>query len=632
LANHRAHSSPEVDLPKRIGRYAAFHQIGAGGMARVYLGSHRGPRGSELAVIKQLRPDITEDDQVLNMFLDEARIAMRLDHPNVVRTREVIAESPDYCLVMEFLDGQSLLQVLKRVGWKGVPRDAHIWILTQVLAGLEFAHDLKDAKGRPHGIVHRDVSPSNVLVCYTGEVKLLDFGIAKASGALAATHQGVVKGKVGYAAPEQCLGKAADPRSDLYSVGVMLWEAVAGRRRSSGETQLSILQGRIQDSEPPLEKVCPDAHPALVRIARRALARAPEMRYATAREFRNALEQYLAAQARKVGASEVAALMRKHFEQDRAELQKIIFMYGALGSQSGTQPAVGSGQSGTVARVQMPVREALPTVPAFPAVDMPPVDLLRPNDEDTSPIPVDDALLKASRRGDSLRPPSFAPPASSAVFVPRAPSVPVDINPFAPPKRGRTWLWFVSGMLVTAAAAGIFVTRTKPKAERVTAPTATTLATPVAATTPAPSSPPASAPASQQIKLRILVSPEDARVRLDGRLLKGNPYVAEVERDGLEHELTVSADKHREETHTLRFDEDIDLELSLESSRGARRARIVRGGRVPVALPPPAEPAAAAPAPVSRPTPQKIEPGMDLEARPSSRGKNKIDEKDPYAK
>ena len=626
-------------------------------MARVYLGSTRGPHGSELAVIKQLRPDVAEDDQAVNMFLDEARICMRLSHPNVVRTREVIAERPDYCLVMDFVDGQSLLQVLKRLGWQGIPRDAHIWMLTQVLAGLEYAHDLKDAHGRPHGIVHRDISPSNVLVCYTGEIKLLDFGIAKASGALVATHQGVVKGKVGYAAPEQCLGKPADPRSDLYAVGVMLWEAVAQRRRSSGETQMSILQGRIQDSEPPLEKVCPEAHPALVRICRRALARAPEMRYPTAREFRNALEQYLAAQPRKVTVQDISTLMRQHFEPDRAELQRIIATFGALGKgQSGTQPAV-TGHSGTQPRAHLPPPppsapsfppspsfrsvmppSAPPAAPAAPPAELPPVDLLAPNEEDTSPIPVDDALLRMSRRGDSMRPFSSAPPKGQpSLAVPRAPAVPADIvNPFAPPKRGgRTWLWFVSGVLITAAAgAGIFVTRSKQSGEGAAAatPTAAAAGTPAAATTTGSGSTASSAPASKRLKLRIAVSPDDAEVRLDGRLLKGNPYESEVDRDGLDHELTVTADKHREERHKLRFDEDIDLELSLESARGGRRvARIVRGARAPVALPPTSEPAAAAAPAPARPAP-KIDPVMDLEARPASRGKSKIDEKDPYAK
>ena len=610
--NNRAHSSPEVDLPKRIGRFVTFHQIGSGGMARVFLAARRTTAGeNDLVVIKQLRRDVAEDDQVLNLFVDEARIAMRLDHKNVVRTREVVAEPPDYYLVMEFLDGQSLLQVLRRLGWKGVPRDVHIWMLTQVLAGLEYAHELKDAQGRPQGIVHRDVSPSNVLVCYSGEIKLLDFGIAKASGALAATHQGVVKGKVGYAAPEQCLGKAADPRSDLYSVGVMLWEAVAGRRRSSGETQLAILQGRIEDSEPPLEKVCPDAHPSLVRITRRALARAPEMRYQTAREFRAALEQYLAAQPKKVGTEDIAAMLRQHFEPDRAELRKLIQTHGRnLTSQSGTQPVL-----------QMP--GAPQALAALPAVEL-------PSDEDTSPIPVDDALLKMSRRGDSIRPGSPPPGASPSIQpLGRLPALSVPFSePYPEPKRSRAWLGFAAGIVVAAGAAGaLFVWRDKPAAN----PTAVTPDNKPATTAPA-AAPAATATAAstasseKKLKLRITVEPKNAEVRLDGRLLKQNPYVGEVDKDGLEHELSVSADKHRDEKHTLRFDEDIDLELSLESSRGGRRrAQIVRGTRVPAPLPPPVE------RPDLRPPP-KIEPGMDLEARPSPRGKSKIDEKDPYAK
>ena len=629
MANHRAHSSPEVDLPKRIGRHVAFHQIGAGGMARVYLGARKGSLGTtELVVIKQLRRDVAEDDQVLALFVDEARIAMRLDHPNVVRTREVVAEAPDYCLVMDFLDGQSLLHVLRRLGWHGVPRDTHIWILTQVLAGLQYAHELRDESGRPHGIVHRDVSPSNVLVCYTGEVKLLDFGIAKATGALAATHQGVAKGKVGYAAPEQCVGKPADPRSDLYSVGVMLWEAVAQRRRSSGETQMAILQGRIEDTEPPLERVCPDAHPTLVRICRRALARSPEARYATAGEFRAALEQYLAAQPRRTGPEDVAAVLHRHFEQDRTELRKTIEAYGIRPREhSGTQP-----------RVHEPLGELPP-----PLLIPPPGPLskaLGPNDEDTSPIPVDDRLLKLSMRESivSIPPPkapSARPPPPLGSAAPLGPArVSAIGDPFETPRSGRGLLWFVAGVVVAAAAAGGFIfTQSRPSESGTGTPAAAAVVAPAAAATTG-ANPATSAEGAKFIKLRVAVEPRNAEVRLDGRLLNGNPYAGEVERDGLEHELTASADKHRVEKHKLRFDEDIDLELSLESSRGSRRAQIVRGGRMPVALPPPPAPApepAPAPKAEARPAP-RIEPGMDLESRPSSRAKNKIDEKDPYAK
>ena len=413
-------------LPKRVGAYEAFLQIGAGGMARVYLAVHRGQPGKpELAVVKVLRPEAVEDEHVLSLFMDEARIAMRLSHPNVIRTREVIAEPPDYVLAMDFHDGQSLLHVLRRLGRPAVPLDEHVYVLAKVLAGLSYAHELTGDDGKLLGIVHRDVSPANVLVSYSGEVKLLDFGIAKATGALAATQDGVVKGKVGYAAPEQCLGKPADPRSDVYAVGVMLWEAIAGRRRASGETWQSVLQARLEDAEPQLEDVRPDAPKALAAIVRRAIARDPEARYATAREFQSDLEKYLALRPTpKVGPARLAAMLKPHFEQDRKEQQRIIeaFLGGRDGNASGQNrrlPLPGR-------TVALPKPAPTPRAPATPIVE----------EEQTSRIPVDAALLIMSRAeapaeadGDSR--PTVPPVAMSASTAPP----PASAMPTLPPPR-----------------------------------------------------------------------------------------------------------------------------------------------------------------------------------------------------
>ena len=242
-------------------------------MARVFLALRRDAFGSEkLVVIKQVRPEFAADTEFLAMFMDESRIALQLNHPNVVHTYEVVGEDPDYFLSMEFLEGRTMAQVLRKYGRRSFPVDLHIWILTQVLAGLQYAHELRGLDGTPLGIVHRDVNPSNVLITSTGEVKLLDFGIAKAAGAMTFTQQGVVKGKLGYAAPEQCLGRASDARTDLFAVGMMLWEAIAGQRRSPAESNAAVLQARVTNKEPAIDEVVPDVSPRLAEICQRALA------------------------------------------------------------------------------------------------------------------------------------------------------------------------------------------------------------------------------------------------------------------------------------------------------------------------------------------------------------------------
>jgi serine/threonine-protein kinase len=417
-------------LPKRIGRYEAFLQIGAGGMSRVFLAIQRGVSGQkpELVVVKILRPEVVEDEHVLSLFADEARIAMRLEHPNVIRTREVVAGPRDYLLAMDFHDGRSLLDVVSRLGRQAVPVDEHIYVLSKVLAGLSYAHELKDESGRPFGIVHRDVSPANVLVTYSGQVKLLDFGIAKATGALAATRDGVVRGKLGYAAPEQCLGRPADPRSDIYAVGVMLWEAVAGKRRVSGETWQSVLQARLDDTEPSLEEACPDAPPALRAIVERALARNPDDRYPTAKEFQADLEKYLSDKRTAIGPHRIAAMLKPHFDQDRAELHRAIEKF--LNS-------LRSAKTGQVSRIPLPGSRAASPPPA--AQEAPrPAAAAPAQEETTAPIPVDAALLMQSRaEADAAAlssTPTVPPPAGpSATTAPPPPSALTTARPPAPP-------------------------------------------------------------------------------------------------------------------------------------------------------------------------------------------------------
>jgi serine/threonine protein kinase len=307
----------------RIGRYQLLSLLGEGGMARVFLAVSRGPVGfDKLVVVKQIRPELAWDQDFLTMFCDEARIAARLQHPNVIHTYEVVEETGQHLLVMEYLEGHTLSHVLRRVTRARMPLEEHLFILAQVLAGLHYAHELTDYDGTPLGLVHRDVSPSNVFVTYNGEVKLLDFGIAKAAGAMTATHKGTIKGKLGYGAPEQLHGDDVDARTDIFAVGVLLWEALAARRRKLAETPAAILEARMSGVEPRVREARSDVPSVLADMCDRAMAVNPDDRYGTAAEFQHDLERYLEGCGRRVGGREVAALLKHSFGEERLETRK----------------------------------------------------------------------------------------------------------------------------------------------------------------------------------------------------------------------------------------------------------------------------------------------------------------------
>ena len=206
-------------------------------MAVVHLAVMHAQAGfNKLLVIKQIHERFTVDPEVLGMFLDEARLAARLSHPNVVQTNEVGQDGERHFLTMEYLDGQPLNRVLWRMKDRGgLPLGLHLRVLADVLAGLHYAHELVDYDGSPLGVVHRDVTPHNVFVTYDGAVKVVDFGIAKARDALTHTKVGIIKGKIAYMAPEQARGETVDRRADVFAVGVMLWEAVTGTRPWKGD-------------------------------------------------------------------------------------------------------------------------------------------------------------------------------------------------------------------------------------------------------------------------------------------------------------------------------------------------------------------------------------------------------------
>jgi serine/threonine protein kinase len=577
--------------PKRIGRYDTFLQVGAGRLAHVYLAAQNEQAGqSQIVVVKGLRREAVEDDHVLALFREDARLATRLHHPNIVRTREVVADPPDYLLATDYQAGHSLLEVLRRLGRQAVPVDEQIYVLTKVLAGLSYAHELKDESGQPLGIVHRDVSPANVLVSYTGDVKLIDFGIARASGAVVATQDGVVSGKVGYAAPEQCLGKPTDPRSDIYSVGVMLWEAIAMRPRSSGETWQSIHQARLDDAEPELEEVSPDTPPALLAIVRKALARDPSDRYAKAREFQRDLEKYLGSKpGLKVGAARIASWLKPHFDQDRARRQREI---GAFSSTRRGSVATPSSQVLAAALPRVPEQTAAPPVPATlpePITVLPAVPAARRAIAGPPPLP---PAIKLGARPPPL--PSVckavSPPPLPTGMKPRVGSnVVAIVSDIPPPPRRKARVRPALAILGAALCVGGFVALAMHKSgQQLAAPLPTAEASHPEAHQPRP-------PQVETVRVRISVDPPEAVVRLDGRVLDGNPFTASLPKDDAVHELIASAKGCRDTKQAIHLNQNVDVLVALKRFWNYMPPRVKKHTREASAVAAsPAEPSATA--------------------------------------
>ncbi|HSN97842.1 MAG TPA: serine/threonine-protein kinase, partial [Candidatus Nanopelagicales bacterium] len=303
-----------------LGKYRLIAELGHGGMAEVFLAVAQGPAGfNKLTVIKQIRPQLADDPEFLAMFLDEARLAARLNHPNVVQTNEVGHDGNRYFIAMEYLEGQPLNRVLHRIGRDKIPLAMHLRLIADGLSGLHYAHELADYDGTPLEVVHRDVTPHNVFVTYDGQVKVVDFGIAKAMSSSSETRTGVLKGKVSYMAPEQARGVRVDRRADIFSVGVMLWEAAVGKRLWVGVPDIAIL-GRLASGDLPRpSQVRPDVTPELEAVVLKAMALSREARHQTAGELQEDIERLLDRMGERVAMRDVGQLIAQHFQEERGK-------------------------------------------------------------------------------------------------------------------------------------------------------------------------------------------------------------------------------------------------------------------------------------------------------------------------
>jgi serine/threonine-protein kinase len=309
-----------------LGKYQPFAKLGSGGQADVYLAVARGPMGfNKLVVVKRLKSEVVEHPELLTMFLDEARLAARLNHPNVVQTFEVGETGGAYFIAMEYLDGQPLYKLM-RLSTDVMSPAMWAHVVAEALSGLHHAHELCDYDGKPLNIVHRDVSPQNIFLAYEGEVKIVDFGIAKATLNNARTQTGVVKGKASYMAPEQAYGAQLDRRVDIFAMGIVLWEALTGRRLFDGEP-LAIMHRLVSEEVPRASSVVPSIDPALDAIVARSLEKDPDKRYQTADEMRDALEGYIAQTGKIVRKADIGKVVATTFAGVREKVHAQIQTY-----------------------------------------------------------------------------------------------------------------------------------------------------------------------------------------------------------------------------------------------------------------------------------------------------------------
>jgi serine/threonine-protein kinase len=321
---------PEPPIPNLRaelgGKYRILAELGQGGTATVSLAVARGPADfSKLVVLKVMKSALLQERDFSGMFMNEARLAARLNHPNIVQTNEVFDHGGLPVIVMEYLEGQSLSSVIarSRVGSR-LPLEMHLRIISDVLSGLHYSHELRDFDGTPLNVVHRDMSPHNVFVTFDGHVKLLDFGIAKLAGSHVETATGVIKGKLRYMSPEQITGESIDRRADVFAVGVMLWEAATDARMWAGMSEATIMNHLLNGEVPTPKEANPEVDEKLQSIVMKALSSNPANRHASAAALQAELDDYLSNLGSEIRPRDIGKRVADMFEDVRTQTRRII--------------------------------------------------------------------------------------------------------------------------------------------------------------------------------------------------------------------------------------------------------------------------------------------------------------------
>jgi len=362
--------------PTSFGKYLLLERINVGGMAEVFTAKAFGVEGFErILAIKKILPTMAEDEEFITMFIDEARISVELNHANVVRIDELGKHEDTYFIAMEYVAGRDLRTLLERYRRRKeiMPTAQAVFIASKMCEGLDYAHRKKDARGQDLGIIHRDVSPQNILISYEGEVKIIDFGIAKAANRSQKTQAGILKGKFGYMSPEQVRGLPIDRRSDVFAVGVILYEMLTGERLFVGESDFSTLE-KVRNADVPMPRQFnPNIPAGLEKVLMKGLARDAEDRYQWASDLQEDLMRFLLAGDAIYSSKHLSAYMKEAFAEDIVREAEKMERYASIERPEQVETTGVTGELSRTPRRQqslsvMPVTGRAPTAPAQPAV------------------------------------------------------------------------------------------------------------------------------------------------------------------------------------------------------------------------------------------------------------------------
>ncbi|ATB26864.1 serine/threonine protein kinase [Melittangium boletus] len=538
-----------------IGKYVVKRKLAEGGMAEIYLATARGAEGFEKeVVIKRVRSFLSDDEGFVRMFINEARLVSRLNHANVVQIFDFDKHEDSYYLAMEYVRGSSLWELRKRCREKGIRMPpvlvAHVG--AQVAAGLHYAHRTKSPEGEPLGLVHRDVTPHNVLLSFDGAVKLTDFGIAKAGNRL--TQPGVLKGKFAYMSPEQARGEEVDARTDIFALGVVLWEMLTGGRLFDGDSEVAVLRAVRESLIVPPARLNPDVPEALDNVILTALEREPEARYQSAGEMERALAQCVLRSATSVDDTDVGTFVRRLFDVPLTQFMPApALLQDRSRPRSGGVPPVGmeptapsperveapaastaEPPASESASVAPPLRESTAVLPGrTPALPYERVERLSVPEDSL----VSASTLVLSRDGKTGEGPAAVPAEPAVERVSGnspspepAPVAPVPPAPTPDSRRGRTPVWVGAGVAFLVLAGGVTAWRMS-SAPASTPPAQVEARSPSVPVTPPSSTPPArpeippAAVAEQEVKREEAPAPAAPVVQAKGYLtVQAVPY------------------------------------------------------------------------------------------------------------